>query len=369
MRLQSTVVAAIASTLVFGTIANAAGPTDFLKSFEYTEADLVADQPNIAVTTDPALINPWGVAFQPTGAFWLSDRGAGVATLYTGKGAKVNPNFTIPPGVAGTGKGQPTGIVANPTKAFLVPGTTLPAAFIFATQDGTISAWASNLPVNPTTAVLAVDKSPIKGAYTGMDFGITSVGGFLYAANVNTASIDVFDGKFQPANASLTGTFRDPAIPAGFTPFNVHNVDGNLVVTYAKQNATRSFVTTGAGLGFVDEFDTNGNLLAHIAGGGFLDAPWGVARAPAGFGAFSGDIMVGDFGDGHIFGFNNGVLPVNILLDTAGKPVTLPGLWSLTFGGGAASNPDTLFFAQSVAKGTHGLFGSFSPVVPVPHGP
>jgi uncharacterized protein (TIGR03118 family) len=367
MRLHHLAVTAMATTLACSA-ASAAGLSDLLKPFEYTQSNLVADQSGIAVTTDPALIDPWGVTFQPTGAFWVSDHGAGAATLYDGNGTKVNPNFTIPPGVAGTATGQPTGIVANPTKAFLVPGTTLPAAFIFATLDGTISAWAPNLSVNPTNAVLAVDKSAQHAVYTGMDFGITSAGGFLYAANVNTASIDVFNTRFQPASASLTGSFRDPSIPAGFTPFNVRNIDGNLVVTYAEQNAARNFVTTGAGLGYVDEFDTNGNLLAHIAGGGFLNAPWGVARAPAGFGAFGGDIMIGDFGDGHIFGFNNGLLPINLLLDRNGLPVTLPGLWTLQFGGGAGSSPDTLFFSEGVGKGQHGLFGSFTPVVPVPGG-
>ena len=367
MRLKHVVATATAATFAC-TIANASTFDNVLKSFEYTQTNLVADEAGVAMSTDSALIDPWGVAFQPTGAFWVSDHGAGAATLYTGTGAKVTPNFTIPPGVAGTGHGQPTGIVANLTKQFLVPGTSLPAAFIFATLDGTISAWAPNLPVDPTTAVLAVDKSAQRAVYTGMDVGITSKGEFLYAADVNTASVDVFDSKFQPANASLSGSFKDPSIPAGFTPFNVRNVDGNLIVTYARQNAAKNFVTTGAGLGFVDEFDTNGTLLTRVAGPGLLNAPWGVARAPAGFGSFGGDIMVGDFGDGHIFGFNNGLLPINLLLDKNGEPVTLPGLWSLQFGGGAASNPGTLFFSQSVDKGQHGLFGSLTPVVPVPGG-
>jgi uncharacterized protein (TIGR03118 family) len=361
--------AAPAASLILGLGANAQAEdyNSSLRPLEFKQSNLVSNLPGLATTNDPLLANPWGVAFQPTGAFWISDKQTGFATLYSGTGVKVNTNFTIPPGAASTGVGQPTGIVANSTKAFLVPGTTLPAAFIFATLDGTISAWAPNLPVRPTNAVLAVDKSNIHGAYTGMDFGITGKGGFLYAANVNTASIDVFDTTFKPAGSLITGKFADPEIPYGFAPFNVRNIDGDLFVTYAKQNATKSFVTTGAGLGFVNVFDTNGNLIRRVVSGSFMNAPWGVARAPETFGALAGSVLIGNFGDGHIFSFD-GLSPVKVMLSADGAPVTLPGLWTLDFGGGQTSSPDTLFFTTNLGSGQKGLFGSFTPVQPISDG-
>lgn len=356
---QKLIAAAAVLPIICGlsSLANADG----FQNLRYNQQNLVADTEGVATTTDPLLINPWGLAFQPTGAFWVNDSNSGVATLYDGVGVKTNATFTIPPGAGGIGRGQPTGLVANPTKAFLVPGTTLPAAFIFATRDGTISAWSPNLPTNPTTAVLAVDNSTTQTVYTGMDFGITRKGGFLYAADVAHGRVDVFDSKFAPANASLTGKFADPAIPAGFAPFNVRNIDGNLIVTYAKQNGARTFVTPGEGLGFVDEFDTDGNLIKRGNTFDVLNAPWGVARAPDGFGGLSGEILIGNFGDGHVFGLNNNLFPVGVLLDKRGQAVTIPGLWSLEFGGGTNSSPDTLFATAGVGAAKHGLFASFSP--------
>jgi uncharacterized protein (TIGR03118 family) len=362
------VAAAVAGILSLHGVAgtSAAKASDVIGALEYTQHNLVSDQAGVATTTDPNLVDPWGVAFQPTGAFWVGNQNTGVATLYDGLGVKTNSTFVIPAGATG-GKGQPTGMVANPTRAFNVPGTALSAFFIFATLDGTISAWAPNLPVNPTNAVLAVDNSAAHAAYTGLEFGITAKGGFLYAANFRSGAVDVFDKNFKPANAQLSGTFKDPDIPADFAPFNIRNIDGNLYVSYAKQNAAKTFIEFGQGKGFVDEFDTDGNLISRIASGGQLNAPWGMAKAPDGFGLLSGSILVGNFGDGHIFGFSENILDQGPalsfvpMLGADGTPLTIPGLWSLGFGGGTNSSPDTLFFSAGPQLGQHGLFGSLTP--------
>ena len=326
--------------------------------FSYQQTNLVADTSGTAVTTDPNLIDPWGLAFQPNGAFWVNDKGTGVATLYDGNGTKVQKTFTIPSKAGATGASSPTGLVWNPTQGFAVPGTQLTSVFLFATLQGTLAAWAPNLPSNPTDAVTAVDNSSKGAVYTGLALGVNDHGAFLYAANVNSGKIDVFNSSFQPAQ--LSGTFSDPRVPAGFVPFGIHEVSGNLVVTYARQNATKTFITPSFGAGFVDIFDTNGQLLDRLASGGALNAPWGVALAPVGFGGVSGRILVGNFGDGHILAFDPARHSVDILLDQNRFPIQLPGLWELHFGGGAISDPTTLYFTEGVASGQHGLLGALT---------
>ncbi|HLZ66195.1 MAG TPA: TIGR03118 family protein [Aliidongia sp.] len=332
--------------------------------FVYKSTNLVADTAGIAATTDPSLIDPWGLAFQPGGAFWINDRGAGVATLYDGTGKKVPATFTVPNVAKPNAPSSPTGLVWNSSSGFLVPGTQLTSVFLFATLEGSIAAWAPKLPVAPTVAVTAVDNSKTGAVYTALELGVSAQGTFLYAANVNSGQIDVFDTKFQPAGAKLPGHFSDPAIPAGFVPFGIHAVDGNLAVTYARQNAQKNFIVPGAGAGFVDIFDTDGTLVQRLASRGPLNAPWGVTRAPAGFGGPSGEILVGNFGDGHILSYDEDGDSIHALLDQRRQQIVIPGLWSLHFGGGAVSDPRTLFFTAGIGQGTHGLFGALTPIDP-----
>jgi len=342
---------------------------DPLTPFVYKRTGLVTDTAGVAgaaITIDPTLVDPWGLAFQPDGAFWVADQGTGVATLYGGDGTKVNATFTIPNPVAGKVSTGPTGMIWNPTgKSFVVPGTQLTSLFIFATLEGTIAAWAPNLPVAPTVAVTAVNNSQSGAVYTGLAFGVTQQGSFLYAANVNSGHIDVFDAKFQPANGQLPGSFFDPGMPAGFVPFGIQPLDdGNLAVTYALQNPQKNFILPNAGAGFVDIFDTDGELLQRLASGGPLNAPWGVTRAPAGFGGPSGQILVGNFGDGHLLAYNETGDVVHALVDDQRQQIVIPGLWSLHFGGALASDPRALFFTAGVGQGQHGLFGALTPIDP-----
>jgi len=352
----------------------------------YAVAPLVSNIAGAAAKQDTVLQNAWGVAFSPGGSpFWVNDNVTGCSTLYTGNGTKIPLQVSIPlPGnLIAPGSCQPvdpnhppsptpaapTGIVWNPSSAFLVPGTQLPAAFIFATEDGTISAWAGGL--NPAdNAVLAVDNSASPAAadgavYKGLVFGLNSKGGFLFATNFRSGKVDVFGpngpgGQFTPA--STDGGFVDPRIPAGYAPFGIQNIDGDLFVTYAKQDAAKHDDVAGPGLGFVDVFDTDGHLLRRFASRGPLNAPWGVTRASFAFGRFSGKILVGNFGNGRINAFGEDGEFVGQLEDAHGRPLVIDGLWALTLGGGRGSSSDTLYFTAGPNAETNGLFGTIAPV-------
>jgi uncharacterized protein (TIGR03118 family) len=349
----------------------------------YVVTALVSDVPinGMNPTIDPVLQNSWGVAFSPAGSpFWVADNATGCATLYGGDGAKVALQVSIPlPGdvVPMTScktvdpnnpptNAAPTGIIWNPSSAFVVPGTTIQAAFIFATEDGTLSAWAGGLTPNPNNAVIAVDNSASGAVYKGLAYGVNVHGFFLFATNFNAGTIDVFGpnsgsgGLFPPATTD--GGFIDPDIPAGYAPFGIETVDGNLFVTYAKQNPAKHDDVAGPGNGFVDVFDTDGHLLRRFASRGPLNSPWGVTRASFAFGRFSGDILVGNFGNGKINVFNSRGRFIDELDRPNGKPLVIDGLWKLTLGGGRTSSPDTLYFTAGPNDEKDGLFGTITPV-------
>jgi uncharacterized protein (TIGR03118 family) len=344
----------------------------------YVVTALVSDVPinGMNPTIDPVLQNSWGVAFSPAGSpFWIADNATGCATLYAGDGTKVAlevpiplPGNVVPPTSCHTvdpnnppTNAAPTGIVWNPSSAFLVPGTSSQAAFIFDTEDGTLSAWAGGL----TNAVIAVDNSASGAVYKGLAFGVNVHGAFLFATNFNAGTIDVFgpngsDGLFTPATTD--GGFTDPDLPTGYAPFGIETVDGNLFVTYAKQNAAKHDDVAGPGNGFVDVFDTDGHLLQRFASRGPLNSPWGVTRASFAFGRFSGDILVGNFGNGKINVFNSRGQFIDELDRPNGKPLVIDGLWKLTLGGGRTSSPDTLYFTAGPNGEKDGLFGTIAPM-------
>ncbi|MGF6961882.1 TIGR03118 family protein [Paraburkholderia youngii] len=352
----------------------------------YVVKPLVSNVAGAAPKVDGVLQNAWGIAFSPAGSpFWINDNATGCSTLYDGEGTKVTtlqvaiplPGNVIPAGAChpvlpksppNPTPAAPTGIVWNPSSAFLVPGTKIPAIFIFATEDGTISAWAGGL--NPANnAVIAVDNSSNPSAaggavYKALVFGVNAQGGFLFATNFRSGRIDVFgpngsDGLFTPATTD--GGFVDPNIPADYAPFGIANIDGDLFVTYAKQNKEKHDDDAGRGRGFVDVFDTDGHLLRRFASRGTLDSPWGITRASFAFGRFSGKILIGNFGDGRINVFDNDGGFVDQLENEFGNPLAIDGLWTLTLGGGRNSSPDTLYFSAGPNKETNGLFGIIAP--------
>jgi uncharacterized protein (TIGR03118 family) len=331
-----------------------------LLSAGYVQANLVSDIPGAAQNTDPNLVNPWGIALQPGQPFWIANNGSGTSTLYDGNGVNQGLVVTVPAPAAGA-TSAPTGTVFNPGNSFNVSagGQTGASAFIFATEDGTIAGWSPT--VNETKAVIAVNDAAAGAVFKGLALGTNASGTFLYAADFHNGTIDVFNSNF--AKVSLAGNFSDSSIPAGFAPFNVQNIGGNLFVTYAKQNAAKHDDVAGAGNGFVDVFDTNGNLIQRFASQGTLDSPWGVTQAPASFGAFGGDILVGNFGDGTINAFDpkSGAF-LGQLQGTGGQTISIQGLWGLQFGtGGSGGTPGALYFTAGAGQEQHGLFGTLAP--------
>jgi uncharacterized protein (TIGR03118 family) len=236
-------------------------------------------------------------------------------------------------------------------------GKSGPSSFIFATEDGTISGWNHN--VDPNNAILEVDQSGSGAVYKGLALVRNESGHFLVATNFRNSTVDVFDRSFVPA--ALAGSFTDPNLPAGFAPFGIRNINGRLFVTYAKQNAKKHDDVAGPGNGFVDVFDSDGNLIRRFASAGTLNSPWGLALTPKQFGRFSEDLLVGDFGDGRINAFNPQTGEFLGQLENKDEnPITISGLWGLVFGNGTkvGGSRNTLFFSAGIAEEQHGLFGS-----------
>jgi uncharacterized protein (TIGR03118 family) len=363
----------MALVLLGGAAALSAAPAHATGS-TFTQTNLVSDIPGLAATTDPDLVNAWGISHSTSSPFWVSDNAKGVTTLYNGEGTKIFLNFggqhlphvVIPPpkGSAPGTLSTPTGQVFNTaqsSESFKVSNgtTSARAVFIFATEDGTISGW--NPSVDPANAVRMVDNSASGAVYKGLAIGSNSSGDFLYAANFHAGTIDVFGSDFKPAH--LSGSFTDPDIKAGFAPFNIQNLDGNLYVTYAKQDADAHDDVAGPANGYVDVYNTDGVLLKRLASHGRLDSPWGLAIAPKSFGRFAGDLLAGNFGDGRVNVVDlNGAGFLGQLRDADNRAITIDGLWGLIVGnGGNGGDPTKVYFSAGPNGEAHGLFGSLTP--------
>jgi uncharacterized protein (TIGR03118 family) len=316
--------------------------------------NLVSDGSVTAQQTDKNLINPWGIAFGQQTPFWINNAGSGLSEVYD-SGANKQFVVRIPAAGGSTKSGTPTGIAFNSSTKDFVLNQGSSALFIFDALDGTISAWNASL----TDAQVMVDNSASGAVYTGLAIDSNSTGNFILAANLAANKIDVFDTKFAPT--SLGGAFSDPTLPPGYAPFNVHVFNGQVYVMYALQTAGGGPPTPGAGAGYINVFDGNGNLLNRAISGGNLNAPWGVAIAPASFGAFGGDLLVGNFGDGTINAYDASSFALKgQLQDTTGKPVTNDHLWEILFGQTGTGNDNTLYFAAGVNNEKGGLFGSIT---------
>ena len=318
---------------------------------QYKVTRLVSNQAGVAQVQDPNLVNPWGIAFDPSGPFWVSDNGAGLSTLYTGSGAIQGLVVTIPT-ASGTGVGSPTGIVENTTTDFVVTqgNKSGSAVFIFATLDGTISGWSPV--VNPTNAVLAVNNSGTGASYTGLAIGVSNNANFIYAADNVNNKVDIYDGSFN-----FVSSFTDPSVPPTFSVFNVHNLNGLLYVTYAGNN--------NAVGGFVDIFDTAGNLIRTLTSGGTLNQPWGVAIAPPSFGSLGNSVLVGNnTANGQIGAFSKSGKFLGQLKNSSGQVIQINQLWAITFGAGNSQNggKNTLFFTAGSGNYANGTFGAITAI-------
>ena len=339
---------------------------------QYQQTNLVSDIQGLAPTRDSHLLNPWGLIATPTSPWWLSDNNGSVSTLYTGTGAIVPLVVNIPPIVMDPktgnqiGTGTPTGVVFSASSGFQFDsnGTKSTAIFSFVTEDGTISAWPGG-----NNAIQVVDHSANPSAAQGAVYKgatITKDGNafFLYVANFRAGRIEIYDTNFMPVTLDHDDAFRDREIPRGFAPFNVQEVGGNLYVTYAKQNSKRHDDFDFPGFGFVDKFSPDGELLQRLERGPWLNAPWGVALAPANFGFFSTHLLIGNAGSGQIavYDAESGRFD-GLLRDQNGHAFQNDRLWALRFGNGAAAGPtNTLFFTAGIADEADGLFGAIPPV-------
>jgi uncharacterized protein (TIGR03118 family) len=318
----------------------------------FQQRNLVSDLAGRARVRDPNLVNPWGVAAPPNGPLWVADNGTDLSTVYTGGAQGSAPQ--IAPIVVRVADGAPTGLVFNGSDQFKIPGTDAPARFIFDSEAGTLTAWSPNAAPTDQARMVARGDGAI---YKGLALAQTRQGQLLYATDFHNGRVDVFDSSFKPMQLG-SGAFTDTSLPAGFAPFNVQTIGRRVVVTYAKQDADREDDVAGAGLGYVDVYTTSGHLVRRLVSQGALNAPWGLALAPRGFGAFGGDLLVGNFGDGRVNAYNphNGRFE-GTLRSRHGRPVTIDGLWSLTFDHGAFGTPGSLVFTAGIQDEAHGLLG------------
>jgi uncharacterized protein (TIGR03118 family) len=349
---------------------SASGTTFADTALVSNKAEVVAT----AATIDANLQNPWGIAVAPGFPFWISDNNSNLTTLYSGAGVQETQSITgsaetgiaIPASAAGV-QANPTGQIFNGTGGFLIPTSKgqETALFIFDGEGGLISAWAQD---SGATAVTAYDDGILNGAnhavYKGLAIGAVGGATFLYATDLHNNKVDVFDTNFSKP-AAMQGKFVDPNLPSGFVPFGITALNGQLYVTFAKQDSAMHDEITGTGLGYVDIFDFSGNLVNQFASAAALNAPWGIAIAPAGFGSLEGDVLIGNFGDGtiNIFSPNGTSLATSkgALMAGNGQPLSFPGLWALTFGNGDADKPiTTLFYTAGFASQTDGVFGSIT---------
>ncbi|HEU0194054.1 MAG TPA: TIGR03118 family protein [Gaiellales bacterium] len=319
----------------------------------YRQTNIVSDQPGHARLTDPDLVNAWGLAAGPTTPIWVANNGTSTATIYSGA-VGGTPAAKVPLTVAVNGQ-DPTGQVFNPTGSFRVrvDGKRLPATFIFDAESGTVSAWpASNPPTTTAPVVASVRGAIFKGLTMGF---VRGRGPLLYAADFHHGQIVVLNGRFRRVH--LAGGFRDSQMPPDFAPFNVQNLGGRIYVTFAKQGSGPDEVDAPH-LGRLDVFNRRGHLLRRLARGGPLDAPWGMAMAPANFGRFSGTLLVGNFGNGHINAFDPATGHfLGMLRRPSGRPLVIDGLWGLRFGNGVFASRRSLVFSAGPDDESHGLLG------------
>jgi uncharacterized protein (TIGR03118 family) len=320
---------------------------------ETSQVNLVSDVSTItARRTDINLLNAWGLAVTPTGILWIAANHSSLAVVYDKDGNSLRSPVGIPTTGSSTG-GAPSGDVFNPTSGFPVPGNGLPAKFVFAGEDGIISVWNSG-----SNAVVAVDRSGADAVYKGIALGWSGNKVRLYATNFKGGTVEIFDENF---NLLSDKKFRDPGIPSDFGPFNIRNIDGNLFVTFAKHKPPENADDqSGAGFGYVDIFSPEGKLIRRFASQGALNSPWGLAEVEGAKGSGAELILVANFGDGRVNVFDAGGRFKGQLQDEKKKPITIQGLWAITFlsdSEGKRQGPQKLYFTAGPNDETDGIFG------------
>jgi uncharacterized protein (TIGR03118 family) len=315
----------------------------------YLQTNLTSDIAGMAANRDANLKNPWGLSFGPTTPFWSSDQGTSVATLYNANGSAVALVVPTQP--------SPTGTVFNGSSTSFALPTNGVARFLFDSLSGSISGW--NTQGSPATVMFTATDGAV---YTGLAIGNNGTSDLLYAADNHNGKVDVFNSSF--AKTTVSGSFSDPNLPTGFVPYGIQNIGGNIYVQYVALDPVTHRPSTAPNTGLVDEYDSNGHLLKELVKNTHLDSPWGITLAPASFGQFGGDILVGNFGDGTINAFdpNTGAF-MGTLDGPNGSPLVNSGLWSLQFrAAGSGFDPNALFFTSGINNEADGLFGEIQAV-------
>lgn len=324
---------------------------------QYHRTDLVTNSTTTANPPDPNLVNAWGLSRSSANPWWVADNGTGLATLYDGAGVK-NPLEVKIPTPNGKGTSTPTGTVFNATSAFELQPK-MKAIFLFVTEDGTISGW--NPGVDPN-AVIKVNRAG-DAVYKGCAIAILASGPRFYATNFQSGKVEVFNANFFKLNIPGSA-FRIPGLPDGYAPFNIQNVGGNLVVTFAHRAPGSLDEDHGPGLGYVGVFSPEGKLLSTLEHGDWFNAPWGAALAPGDFGAFTHRLLIGNFGSGAIHAFDvfTGKHVGRMIDDASGKTLRVDGLWAISFGGDTTNNgaATTLYFSAGPNDEADGLFGQIT---------
>jgi uncharacterized protein (TIGR03118 family) len=328
----------------------------------YKQTNIISDGAVPAMVTDPNFVDPWGVSIGQ--AFWINTNVTGFDYVTDASG-NIQFKATIPP-ASGTGTGSPTGTVfvsGAPAGSFMLSNGQR-AVFLFCSLDGTISGWNLTSPGN--VAEIKINRSASKAVYTDMALVTNSTGTYILAANFGQGhSVEIFDSSFNPV--AFSGPFTDPNLPTGYAPYAIHTIGTTVYVTYMLRDTTTFQETLGAGTGIVDAFDFNGQFVKRAITGGNLNAPWGMALAPAGFGRFGGDLLVGNFGDGAINVYDPTSYDfLGQLTDANGNVIANSGLWEIVFGQANPSvgDPNTLYFSAGLNQERDGLFGSIAAVAP-----
>ena len=343
-------------TSVFVSLAVLMGTAAPARAQFYQQQNLISDATVPGTIPDLKLVNAWGLTSSATSPWWISDNQTGFSTIFnaqTGQLAAISP-VAVP--------SAPTGVVFSGGTSFKL--NQLQIVFMFASEDGTISGWTGG-----PAATVVINRSTSGAIFKGLAIGKNGAADMIYATNFHAGVVEAYDSTL-PQTPSFT--FTDSNVPAGYAPFGIQNINGTLYVTFALQDENAEDDVPGVGHGFVDAFDTAGQLLQRIASGQILNSPWGLALAPDGFGEFGGDLLVGNFGDGRIHAFDITDLKGNgeakhkgQLHSSDGMPLVIDGLWALEFGNGAAAGPKTtLFFTAGPSDEQHGLFGSITAAVP-----
>ncbi len=324
----------------------------------YTLSVITSDGSVAAPNVDPHLVNPWGMSRGTSGDWWIADNGTGLSTLYDGTGLTQPLVVTIPSG-SGSGTGTPSGTIFNGSSSFTVSAGN-PAIFLFCTEDGTISGW--NPAVNPGAAIITVNK-PL-AVYKGLTAATMNNAQYLYVTNFRSGNIEVYDTTFTPVSLGVGAFQSAEASRLGLVPFNIQNIGGSLFVTFAKQDAAKHDDVAGSGFGSVAVFTPEGRMIREFEHGPYLNAPWALALAPSDFGSFSHDLLVGNFGSGQILAYNaeTGVYE-GTLADPNNAPITIDGLWGISFGGSTGTGAfNTLYYTAGPNGETHGVMGTLTPV-------